>query len=500
MADNQDPQLTNVDPKLEMTDAKGLSDLDAAFDEAFGPSDRKVTPAKEQKAQPREKPQARQQRVDESKAAPGHHAPVEVESVEVTRRPEKEVERQEPVSFNLLDDPDEPKPEPKAKAAPPVVKPEKEAKPETKPEVAKETSEEPEGEGLPAEEEPDPEIDGIRAKPNAHPHVKEGIQKLKEVATARRKEIQALKVAQQKLSTELETIRTKGIPAEIQKELTTLRGISQRFDMLNDEGFKTKYETPISQRGERLLEFMVSIASDKETMKNWAEQTRKFGFTNIGSEYWDKEIIPNIHSPINQARAAALAAQLTESVDERNRVVNEFVANPDKIAEYRQQQQLEHWTNFQREAQEEADRLVANIGDWAQVKDLEKAKSPEERQTFEAHNSRTNGYKTLFEKTMGDLIGNSPKKMVRVAAQAVYGIEIDRQLKETVKKLNDMTAQYNALRTQHEKVTRVRSVPGRPTTGGAKEAAPEETKGIHAGDAKQALKNFFSGVDQGTNR
>jgi hypothetical protein len=498
MADERTVQTPiSVDQKLEATDERGLKELNKAFDDSFGPRDgQEPSPADKPAKTPREPPAARE------RAAPGHHAPVEVKRAPAAPQdddgplnllgereyrakprdrkviefdeeiPSKTPEEKKTSSFPGRDErsgkfkPREPKAQP--------VETE-EAEPETE-------------EG----EEDDPEVDAVQAKVNAHPNVKEGIQRLKTIAKARRAEIKSLTTKSDQLASELEAIKKSGMSPEVQKELDRLRATSQRFDLLNDPQFKTRYEDPVEAAGDRLLKFCVDLSEGHEDIKKWAEETKKFGFKNLSSDYWDKEIIPKIASITNQQRVAQLAADLHSKIDERNRMVTEFTATPDKIQEYRQQQALEYYTNYASEAQDEANTLIKQVGEWAQLKDPNNAKTDEERALFDEHNKRVDGYKTLFEKTMGDVMHGGPRKHVRVVSQAIYGIEVDRLYKEKCADYDALEADYDALRTQYNRVTRARSVPGR--TGGSVEVKPSQS--LSTKDARTALKEYFG--TQGT--
>jgi hypothetical protein len=488
---------TSTDQKLDMTDQRGLSELGKAFDDSFGP--RGDTPqAKESPAHKPEKAPART-RADASgtteRATPGHHAPVEIK-----RSPEPAGDAAEPRNFlgepeyqakkrerraDLEFNEDIPLADKKTASFPgrdsKSGKFTKGEKPVQAPDSGQDDEEE--------KEEADPEVDAISAKPGAHPDVKRGIQTLKGIAKGRAKEIKDLLLSSKTLRAELDAIKKNGLSPEIQKELDRLRATSQRFDLLNDPGFKSRYEDPIDQAGEEILAYCLQLSGGDESIKKWAEETRKFGFKNLSTDYWDKEIIPKIASITNQQRVAKLAADLHQKIDARNRMVTEFTATPDKIAQYNQQKAHEYYTNYASEAQEEANALVAQVGEWAQLKELDKASTDEERALYQEHNNRVEGYKTLFEKTMGDVMHGGPRKHVRIVTQAIYGMDLDRRLKEKTADYEELESAYEALRNQYNKLTRARSIPGR-TGGGAEIKSPS---GISTKDARSALNDYFAG-------
>jgi len=492
MADRIEQTAVSTDQNLEATDSRNLGQLNKAFDEAFGTKEgapQKETPS------PKETRQEAPETIE--KARPGHHRPVEI-------KPAPEAPQEAPEPLNLLGEreyqakkrdrkaiefdeeiPTEKKTTAfpgrdtksgkftKAQAPAPVEAPDEEAQPEGSPDEA------------------DPEVDAISAKPSAHPDVKRGIQTLKTIAKARRAEIKSLLAQSKQLGDELETIKKTGMPPEVQKELERLRVTSQRFDLLNDPSFKTRYEDPIEQAGDRLLQFCVDLAHGDEGIIKWANETKGFGYKNLSSDYWDKEIIPRISSVTNQQRVAQLAAGLHAAIDERNRMVTEYTATPDKVQAYQLQKAHEYYLNYANEAQDESNKLVAQIGDWAQIKELDQANTDEERALYKEHNDRVEGYKTLFEKCMGDVMHGGPRKHVRVVAQAVYGMELDRQLKELKADYEALEADYDALKSQYNRVTRTRSIPGRTGGGAEPKAAPNA---ISTKDARTALREYFGGA------
>src|SRR5215472_11270 len=319
MAERIEQTAVTTDPKLEATDERGLRDLNKAFDETWGPregaSTKEGPPVKERaKESPKQAPQTRQEAPAEpERARPGHHRPVEIK--EAAEAPQevplnllgepayqaKKRDRKAPIEFDD-DIPTQDKKTAafpgrdgktgkftKAQAQPPVEAPDEEAQPEGAPDEA------------------DPEVDAVTAKPNAHPDVKRGIQTLKAIAKARRAEIKSLLSQSKQLGDELENIKKTGMPPEVQQELQRLRATSQRFDLLNDPSFKARYEDPIEQAGERIVNFCVQLGEGSKDLQYWAEQVRKHGFKNLSTDYWDKEIIPKIASSTNQQRVAALA-------------------------------------------------------------------------------------------------------------------------------------------------------------------------------------------------
>lgn len=486
--------MPETDQKLDMTDDRGLAELGKAFDESFGPREGVTAPAaKEAKEAPPEKgAKAPQERAPvRERAAPGHHAPVEVKAAPAAPaeagtgllgEPLYEAKKRErkPITFD-----EEDIPLAKKESAFPG-RDTKAAKPKAGPVVEPETEEETEPD---EKEEADPDVDAVVVKPNAHPAVKEGFRRLRTIAKDRKAEIKALTQKAQALSAELEGIKKNGMPPEVQQELDRLRATSQRFDLLNDPSFKARYEDPIETAGDQILDFCINLAGGDETIKKWADETKKFGYKNLSTDYWDKEIIPKIASVTNQQRVASLAANLHAKIDERNRMVSDYTATPDKIAAYNQQKAHEYYSNYTSEAQDESNKLVAQVGEWAQLKDPSAAATDEERAEYEEHNNRVEGYKTLFEKTMGDVMHGGPRKHVRVVAQAVYGIHLDRLLKEKTADYDALAADYDALQAQYRKVTRARSIPGR--TGGGVDVKPKD--GLSTKDARSALKEYFSG-------
>lgn len=498
MAERIENTSVSTDQKLDATDERGLKELNKAFDDSFGPREDAHEAAPEPEGGKGGSAKAAPAR---ERAAPGHHAPVEVKRAQTApeeaegplnllgeREYRAKPRERKPIEFDE-EIPSKTPEEKKTSSFP--GRDEKSGKFTAKAKAQAQApvkTEEPEL--IEEEAEEDPEVDKVVVKENAHPNVKEGFRHLKTVAKARRAEIKSLLSQSETLKAELETLKKTGMPPEVQKELDRLRATSQRFDLLNDPQFKGRYEDPIEASGERLLKFCVDLSEGHEDIKKWAEETKKFGFKNLSTDYWDKEIIPKIASITNQQRVAQLAADLHSKIDERNRMVTEFTATPDKIAEYHNQQALEYYTNYQHEAQDECNQIISQIGDWAQIKDLTKAKTDEERALFEEHNNRCEGYKTLFEKTMGDVMHGGPRKQVRIVTQAVYGLHLDRQLKELQADYQSLEAEHEALRNQYNRVTRARSVPGR--SGGAAEV--KTPSGLSTKDARTALKEYFGGA------
>jgi hypothetical protein len=85
-----------------------------------------------------------------------------------------------------------------------------------------------------------------------------------------------------------------------------------------DELDRRGIEDVIEAAGDRLLAFCIDLAQGDEQIKQikkWAEETKKFGFRNIPSDYWDKEVIPKIANVNHRQRVAQLVADLHSKIE-----------------------------------------------------------------------------------------------------------------------------------------------------------------------------------------
>jgi hypothetical protein len=440
-----------VDPKMSVTSAESAHDLEKAFDDMFGPlSDRP-------KPEPKE-PEPKEPKEPKDSAPP---ATTEEEP------PPKETET-------------EPEPEPEHKA-------EGESTPET-------TKVETRGETHP-DDEADEELDSYALHPNSTPEVVDQFRAVRGMAKRFKKELTEARSKLDSSGKELESLKGSVRPVsdpEVQKELESLRTFRQRHEIYDDSAFQIQYEQPVRNQFDAIINEVKSMAPDKAAAEAWEAEIRKMGPDRISKQYWNEGVIGQVADPIDRDRMVRKVSTLLELQGKRNQFAAELAAQPDKYQQYQHETAADYWKDFSVQAEDEAKKLTANLGEWAMPKDPGTAKSQSERAAIEAHNKTYQDYETRFKEMLTDSATNGPRGMVRTAVLAIEGIKAKSDLDATRKELGKIKGELQKAREELNKIAGARSRVAQ-STGGTGAANGNQASTRKAGQSLDSAFNDFFG-------
>jgi hypothetical protein len=390
-----------VDPKMSVTSAEQAHDLEKAFDDMFGETDKSEPPKTEA-------------------------TPVTTEEPPAETEPELEPEATE-----------EGKPEPEKSD------PEPKEEPATDP-----------------DDEPDEELDSFKVHVNSTPETIDQFRSLRGKAKQFKKR---LTEAQSKLEAQIgELTNLKGTQRPVsdptvQKELEDLRTFRQKHEIFDDSTFQNQYEMPVRSQFDEIINDVKAMAPDKAAADAWEAEVRKLGPDRINKAYWNEGVIAQVADPLDRDRMIRKVSSLLELQNKRNQFAAEIAEKPDRYQEYQHEQAANYWKNFGVEAEDETSKLVTQMGDWAVRKDPVTAKTQVEREAIERHNKAYEVYETHFKNYITDAATQGPRGMARTAAAAVQGLKYKHDLDRSATELKKVKLELQKAKEELNKIAGARS-------------------------------------------
>jgi hypothetical protein len=399
-------------------------------------------------------PEPTAEEVAEAEAAPPPEEPPETEYATDEDAPELPKPKAEKAP--KVEKKDEKKPEAKKleeKPKGPVKEEKKEApKVEAKPEAKAEAKAELKGE---AEEEADPELDALQPDPNSRPENRTGFQVLKAKAKGYKSqahktkaELESIRKEVEARDKQLEELRKAPVPPEIQKELEATRKRAadaehraRLVDLENDRQFKSEYDDKITAFYHEILDDCVRLKGNSPEIRQWADHLKaNVSPYKLDREWWKKGVVNAFEDEDDRSEKNEQAKQLLSLMKVREKKLEEFKKDPDKLQKYNQERYQTYWNDIYipRVKQHALDTAPKILGGWGVQKDPAQAKTDEEKAEVVEHNKT---YQVLYD-AMQDVISKindpsetRPQSHAVVALQAVKAIKLQQDVERLTKEL-----------------------------------------------------------------
>lgn len=435
-----------VDPKFSVTTRDQAMDLEKAFDKAFGPLSEEPKPATEASAAPAE-------------------APVETPAEEPIETPKPE---ETPPEQKIDEEP----PQKTEGAAPAATHP---------------------------DDEPDEELDKLRLHADSRPETVTVFRQIRGMLKTERKLAKELRERVEKSEAELNTARSTVRPVNdptVQKELEDLRSFRTKHQVFDDSGYQQQFEQPVRTLFDDIVSDVKKLAPDQTQADEWEKQIRAAGPDRLDRNYWNEGVIQQCTDPINKERLVRKISMLLEAQDKRNDFRQKMATEPDAFERFRVEQAADYWKGFTTEAEDEAKKLIPNLGEWASPKDIALAKTAQERTAWEAHNKLYKEYEEVFQKALTDAATQGPRGMTRIAVQAVLAEKYKRDNDTLAAKNKKLEAELKIAQDELNKIAGVRSTVSK--SSGASSAAKNSEK--PKPKLGQSVEDAFAQHNWGTNR
>jgi hypothetical protein len=392
-----------IDPKYSITTPEQSLDLEKAFDKAFGPLHEITPPESEPKEEPKDS------------------APPEVAE-----------------------------PPPDEKEPPPD---EKEPAPDKKEVVADKPATDP-------DDEPDEELDALKLHPDSRPETVDTFRRMRGMFKQEKKASKDLREKYEAQEKEIATLKTTTRPVndpEIQRELENLRSFHTKHQIFDDSGYQSEYEVPIRAIFDDIVNDVKSLATDPNEAAQWEAEIRASGPDRLGRDYWNQGVIDQCSDAINKERLTRKISFLLDAQERRNQFRDTIASQPDAYQKFRDQQAADYWKDFGVQAEDEAKKMVATLGDWAVPKNPALAKNATERSAFEAHNETYKKYETRFQEFLTDAATKGPRGMTRVAIAALLSEKYKNDLDAANTRLTKLQAELKTAQDELNKIAGARS-------------------------------------------
>lgn len=401
-----------IDPKFSVTSREQALDLEKAFDKAFGPlSDSEPKAA----SAPAEAP-------------PKEEEPKELEPTE----PEPKEAHPEQTSTSL-GSPQEPPPKSEGTAPTAATHP---------------------------DDEPDEELDKLRLHADSRPETVQVFRQIRGMLKTEKKLAKELRERVEKNEAELTTARSTVRPVndpEVQRELEDLRSFRTKHQVFDDSSYQQQFEQPVRTIFDDIVADVKRLAPDPTQAEEWEKQIRTAGPDRLDRNYWNEGVIQQCSDPLHKERLVRKISLLLDAQDKRNDFRQRMASEPDAYERFRNEQAADYWKGFTTEAEDEAKKLIPNLGEWASPKDVALAKNSQERTAWEAHNKLYKEYEDVFQKALTDAATQGPRGMTRVAVQAVLAERYKRENDALSQKLKKAETELRAAQDELNKIAGARS-------------------------------------------
>lgn len=401
-------------------------------------------------------------------AAPG---PEKTGAAQETRKPlETPLDRKPPLS--------ETKP-PVTETKPPVT--------ETKPSIS---------ETPPAREVTDDEIERMQPSPNARPDHQTDFKNIKNLWMADRAKLKTETQRMAQMEADLVEARKGALSPEQRADYESATAIRRQFNYQTDPDFINKFQLPIRNQFHQLLDEAVEALPDKEAARNWAAHIKQnYIPEQLGRQWWLNDVIAKVPSEIERQSLMGQMSNLLKLQRDRDVVLAENTKDENSFQTWMQGRinaQAEHTRNeIMQEIGVQEKRIQEVL-----PRDINQAKTNEERQAINRHNERFTKLNDYFKGVIQDLAQNGPRAWVRAGVEATRTMMLLEENENLSKELKETKAEYERTRTELDKITGARrklaSTSGTPPTPAGSNNTRQSGQGLSIRnlDVRDAFKNF----------
>jgi hypothetical protein len=233
--------------------------------------------------------------------------------------------------------------------------------------------------------------------------------------------------AVKKEAAEAAVLRQQLTMAEQQRQLPPdyedLRRFRQVWDMQNDPGFKSKYETPLSERKDRIYDLLRKHKAGDDVIKAIEDVG---GPSKVPADWWYSNAINRLQKT-NGLDAKRLETALMEMDDleqSRQKELSHASQNQQEWLQAQEQERRQAWERESGEISTYVDSITKEVP-WARYQDVPAGATPEQIQRIQAHNA---GVQDLENKYNSALAANGGLERASVAAAATLSHVLVPQL------------------------------------------------------------------------
>jgi hypoxanthine phosphoribosyltransferase len=384
----------------------------------------------------------------------------------------------------------------KVEEAPSAPGPSQETKPETKKaETPLESTPEPVAPVTTAKEIADDDIDKFEISPSAREDVQQSFKNVKEMWKGDRAKLKAEAERAKTLETQLAEARQNSLTPEIRADYEHAAQIRRKFDFASDPEFLQKFHAPVRSQFESILEEAVAALPDRNAAAQWADYIKQnYTPDQLNRDWWLNSVIAKIPNPMDQSSVMNSVTQLLKMQKERDTEITRRTSDKSSFDNW-----ITEKTQFT--AQRIQEEIMSEIGVQEKriqevlPRNIEQAKTTEERNAIAAHNERFEKLNGFFKETMHDLSKNGPKAWVRASVEATRAMLLESEYKKLEGELKTIRAERDQYKGELDKITGARrkishttGTPPASSNNGKKQTS--DGLSIKELDIRNSFKNF----------
>jgi hypothetical protein len=321
------------------------------------------------------------------------------------------------------------------------------APPETKPVVPVETK-------PAAKELSDDDIDRIELPPQGK--VAEHFKQVKDLWKTDRVRMRAEVDRAAKLEQELATARQNAWTPEQKADYEHAAQIRRQFDFASDPEFSARFREPIARQYNQILDDAVAALPDRQAAEQWARYMREnYNPDQLNREYWLRDVINKVPDELERSSLLSNVTQLLKLQKERDTEVIRRTADKSAFDNYITERTKNTAERVQQEIMTEIGEQEKRIVDYL-PRNLEDAKTTEERQAIEAHNERFTKLNDYFKGVMQDLSQHGPRAWVRASVEATRSLILEQNYQALEKDFNSVKAERDRYKAELDKIVGAR--------------------------------------------
>jgi hypothetical protein len=342
----------------------------------------------------------------------------------------------------------------------------------------------------------DDDIDRIELPPQGK--VAEHFKQVKDLWKTDRVRMRAEVDRATKLEQELAQARQNAWTPEQKADYEHAAQIRRQFDFASDPEFSARFREPIARAYSQILDDAVAALPDRQAAEQWARYMREnYNPDQLNREYWLRDVINKVPDELERSSLLSNVTQLLKLQKERDAEVIRRTADKSAFDNYITERTKNTAERVQQEIMTEIGEQEKRILDYL-PRNLEEAKTTEERQAIEVHNERFTKLNDYFKGMMKDLAQHGPRAWVRASVEATRSLILEQNYSALEKDFNSIKAERDRYKAELDKIVgarkRMSSTAGTPPTSSLpkKDGQGLSIKNL---DVRQSFDKYWDDVD-----
>jgi hypothetical protein len=326
----------------------------------------------------------------------------------------------------------------------------------------------------------DEEIDKMDLPPNAREDHVSHFRKMRDLWRADRARMRTEAERATKLENDLAEARRNALTPEVKADYEHAASVRRRVDFVSDPDFIQRYEVPIYQQYFNLLEQAVEVLPERNSARAWADQIKaNYKPHQLNRDWWYNSVAAKIPGEMERQAFLGEVGQLIKLERERDGEVYRRSSDKDSFDNWIKEKSENTAKRVQEEIMTEIGIQEKRIQE-VMPRNIDQAKTPEERRAIEKHNERFEKLNKFFKTTVHDLSANGPRAWVRASVEATRALILDEQLAELNEEVKGLRTERDRFKAELDKIHGVRRKLA--NTQGTPPAAPAKNNNLSVKD------------------